>query len=102
MLYCDLPELFYCIQLSFEFYYLTIKKYICTNKFKHIYTVHTGIYIYIYNIYSINFGIFGGSVRLNSFQCFSFVAILDTEIIFEFQFLLYDCEDISACDKKDK
>lgn len=45
MLYCDLPEIFYCIQLSFELYYLTIKKYICTNKFKHIYTVHRGIYI---------------------------------------------------------
>lgn len=96
MLYCDLTEIFYCIQLSFEFYHLSIKKYICTNKYIHIYT-----YRYIY-IYYIKFGIFGGSVRWNSFKCFSFVAILDTEIIFEFQFLLYDCEDISACDKKDK
>lgn len=49
MLYCDLPDIFYCIQFSFELYYLTIKKYICTNKFKHIYTVHRSIYIY--NIY---------------------------------------------------
>lgn len=101
MLYCDLPELFYCIQLSFEFYYLTIKKYILYVQINlNIYIYCT--YRYIYNIYSINFRIFGGSVRLNSFKCFSFVAILDTEIIFEFQFLLYDCEDISACDKKDK
>lgn len=73
--------------------------------YKEIYMYKINIYIYIQKgiyIYYIKFGIFGGSVRLNSFKCFSFVAILDTEIIFEFRFLLYDCEDISACDKKDK
>lgn len=44
MLYCDLTEIFYCIQLLFELYHLSIKKYICTNEYIHIYIK---VYIYI-------------------------------------------------------
>lgn len=54
MLYCDLTEIFYCIQSSFEFYHLSRKIYVQINIY-----IYTYRYIYIL----VKFGIFGGSVR---------------------------------------
>lgn len=82
----------HCIQFPLPSYHLSIQN---------IY-VQINIYIYIQKgiyIIWVKFDILGGSGR-NSFKCFSFVAILDSGDIFEFWFLLYDCENISACEEK--